>query len=86
MEDKREHRYKEFVEFFSTTVAQKGEHKLADESVFVYELLPLSIWSKCNQSRCVHYFSLFFIILCEAEEDREEGVFLRVSAGWENSS
>lgn len=43
MEDKREHRYKEFVEFFSTTVAQKGEYKLADESVFVYELLLLSI-------------------------------------------
>ena len=43
MEDKRERRYKEFVEFFSTIVAQKGEHKLADESVFAYELLLLSV-------------------------------------------
>ena len=42
MEDKKESRYKEFVKFFSTTVAQKGEHKLTDESVFVYELLLLS--------------------------------------------
>ena len=48
MEDKKESRYKEFVKFFSTTVAQKGEHKLTDESVFVYELLLLSAWSKCN--------------------------------------
>ena len=37
MEDKRDRRYKEFVKFFSTAVGQKGEHKLADESVFVYE-------------------------------------------------
>ena len=63
MEDKRERRYKEFVKFFSTTVAQKGDHKLVVESVFVYELLMLSILSKCNQSRCVHYFSLFCVKL-----------------------
>ena len=48
MEDKRDRRYKEFVKFFSTAVGQKGEHKLADESVFVYELFLLSVWSKCN--------------------------------------
>ena len=31
-----------------------------------------------------HYFSLFCVKLRKV--DREEGVFLRVSAGWENSS
>lgn len=43
MEDKRDRRYREFVKFFSTAVGQKGENKLADESVFVYELFLLSV-------------------------------------------